>query len=55
MAALVYLVETLLSLALWAFLLRLLLQWARADFRKALSIDPEHQEAKAALEELARR
>lgn len=37
MAALVYLVETLLSLALFAFLLRLLLQWARADFRNPLA------------------
>lgn len=37
MAALVYLVETLLSLALWAFLLRLLLQWVRADFRNPLA------------------
>jgi YggT family protein len=37
MAALVFLVETLLSLALWAFLLRLLLQWVRADFRNPLA------------------
>jgi YggT family protein len=37
MAALVYLVETLLSLALFAFLLRLLLQWVRADFRNQLA------------------
>jgi YggT family protein len=37
MAALVYLLETLLSLALWAFLLRLLLQWVRADFRNPLA------------------
>jgi len=37
MAALVYLVETLLSLALFAFLLRLLLQWVRADFRNPLA------------------
>jgi YggT family protein len=37
MAAIVYLVETLLSLALFAFLLRLLLQWVRADFRNPLA------------------
>ncbi len=37
MAALVYLVETLLSLAMWAFLVRLLLQWVRADFRNPLA------------------
>jgi len=37
MAALVYLVKTLLSLALFAFLLRLLLQWVRADFRNPLA------------------
>lgn len=37
MAALVYLVETLLSLTLFAFLLRLLLQWVRADFRNPLA------------------
>jgi YggT family protein len=36
MAALVYLIESLLSLALFAFLLRLLLQWVRADFRNPL-------------------
>jgi YggT family protein len=36
MAALVYLLETLTALALWAFLLRLLLQWVRADFRNPL-------------------
>lgn len=36
MAALLYLVDTLLSLAQMAFLLRLLLQWARADFRNPL-------------------
>jgi len=36
MAALLYLVDTLLSLAQLAFLLRLLLQWARADFRNPL-------------------
>jgi YggT family protein len=37
MAAIVYLVETLLSLALFACLLRLLLQWVRADFRNPLA------------------
>jgi len=36
MAALLYLVDTLLSLAQLCFLLRLLLQWARADFRNPL-------------------
>ena len=36
MAALQYLIDTLLSLAQLAFLLRLLLQWARADFRNPL-------------------
>jgi YggT family protein len=36
MAALSYLVDTLLSLVLLAVLLRLLLQWARADFRNPL-------------------
>jgi len=36
MAALIYLIDTLLSLALLAVLLRLLLQWARADFRNPL-------------------
>ncbi|MGB8692976.1 MAG: YggT family protein [Steroidobacteraceae bacterium] len=36
MAALSYLIDTLLSLALLAVLLRLLLQWARADFRNPL-------------------
>jgi YggT family protein len=36
MAALLYLLDTLLSLAQLAFLLRLLLQWARADFRNPL-------------------
>jgi YggT family protein len=36
MAALLYLIDTLLSLAQLAFLLRLLLQWARADFRNQL-------------------
>ena len=37
MAALLYLLDTLLSLAQWAVLLRLLLQWARADFRNPLA------------------
>jgi len=36
MSALIYLVDTLLSLALFVFLARLLLQWARADFRNPL-------------------
>jgi len=36
MAALQYLIDTLLSLAELAFLLRLLFQWARADFRNPL-------------------
>ena len=33
MSAIIFVVDTLLSLALWVFLARLLLQWARADFR----------------------
>jgi len=33
MIAIIFIVDTLLSLALWVFLARLLLQWARADFR----------------------
>lgn len=37
MAALVFLVNTLLSLCLLAVLLRLLLQWVRADFRNPLA------------------
>src|SRR5271168_2445060 len=37
MAALIYLVQTLLSLCLLAVLLRLLLQWSRADFRNPLA------------------
>ena len=37
MAALLYLIDTLLSLAQLCFLLRLLLQWSRADFRNPLS------------------
>jgi YggT family protein len=36
MSALLYLVHTLLSLALFVVLIRLLLQWARADFRNPL-------------------
>lgn len=36
MIALVYIVRTLLSLALFVVLIRLLLQWARADFRNPL-------------------
>lgn len=37
MAVIIYLLETLLSLALLAVLLRLLLQWTRADFRNPLA------------------
>jgi YggT family protein len=37
MAALLYLIDTLLSLAQLAFLVRLLLQWSRADFRNPLA------------------
>jgi YggT family protein len=37
MDALIYLLETLLSLCLIAVLLRLLLQWSRADFRNPLA------------------
>src|SRR5580698_9409841 len=37
MAALIYLIETLLSLCLVSVLLRLLLQWSRADFRNPLA------------------
>ena len=37
MAAIIYLIETLLSLCLWSVLLRLLLQWSRADFRNPLA------------------
>jgi YggT family protein len=37
MAALIYLFDTLLSLCLLAVLLRLLLQWSRADFRNPLA------------------
>jgi YggT family protein len=36
MSALIYLVDTLLGLCLLIFLLRLLLQWVRADFRNPL-------------------
>jgi YggT family protein len=35
--ALVFIVETLLTLALFVFLLRLLLQWSRADFRNPVA------------------
>lgn len=37
MSAIIFIVETLLTLALFVFLLRLLLQWARADFRNPVS------------------
>ena len=37
MAALIFLLETLLSLCMIAVLLRLLLQWSRADFRNPLA------------------
>jgi YggT family protein len=37
MAALIFIVETLLNLCLIAILLRLLLQWSRADFRNPLA------------------
>ena len=37
MNALFYIVETLMSLAVFVFLLRLLLQWARADFRNQVA------------------
>lgn len=37
MTALIYLVDTLLSLALFVVLARLLLQWARADFRNPIA------------------
>lgn len=37
MNALLYIVETLMSLAVLVFLLRLLLQWARADFRNQVA------------------
>lgn len=37
MNALLYIVETLLSLTVFVFLLRLLLQWSRADFRNQIA------------------
>lgn len=37
MAALIYIIETLLTLCLVAVLLRLLMQWSRADFRNPLA------------------
>ncbi|HTW74774.1 MAG TPA: YggT family protein [Steroidobacteraceae bacterium] len=37
MAALIYIIQALLELCLVAFLLRLLLQWSRADFRNPLA------------------
>ena len=37
MNALLYIVQTLLSLAVFVFLLRLLLQWSRADFRNQIA------------------
>src|SRR5438034_9296146 len=36
MSAIIFIVETLLSLALFVVLARLLLQWARADFRNPI-------------------
>src|SRR5579883_3153483 len=36
MNAIIFIVDSLLSLALFAFLARLLLQWTRADFRNPL-------------------
>jgi YggT family protein len=36
-SALIFIVETLLSLLLFVFMLRVLLQWARADFRNPLA------------------
>ena len=36
MSAIIYIIETLLSLALFVVLARLLLQWTRADFRNPL-------------------
>jgi YggT family protein len=42
MDALIYLLETLLSLCLIAVLLRLLLQWSRADFRNPLARSVVH-------------
>jgi YggT family protein len=37
MSALIFIVKTLLSLAVFVFLLRLLLQWVRADFRNPIA------------------
>jgi len=37
MSAIIFIFETLLTLTLFVFLLRLLLQWARADFRNPVS------------------
>jgi YggT family protein len=37
MSAIIFIVETLLSLALFVFLARLLLQWTRADFRNVFA------------------
>lgn len=37
MSALIYIVDTLMSLLIGAFLLRLLLQWVRADFRNQVA------------------
>src|SRR3954471_18728949 len=37
MNALLFIVQTLLSLAVFVFLLRLLLQWSRADFRNQIA------------------
>jgi YggT family protein len=37
MSALIFIVETLMTLALFVVLLRLLLQWARADFRNPIA------------------
>lgn len=37
MSALIFIVQTLLSLTLFVFLLRLLLQWSRADFRNQVA------------------
>lgn len=37
MSALFFIIETLLSLTLFVFLLRLLLQWSRADFRNQIA------------------
>lgn len=37
MNAIIFIVDTLLSLLLYAFLLRLLMQWSRADFRNPVS------------------